>query len=158
MGVQNPPNLPAVREYEVAERAVQAALDAGAVYADARVMHRRSEAMTARNGDIESVDQGADSGIGVRALVGSGWGFFATPDLSDRAASDAGRRAAQIAAASALVARPGTGLLPAAPVVGSWASECTIDPFTISLVDKGDLLVGLAFEATMYVSLKSAEG
>src|SRR3954469_23163052 len=99
-------------EFDAAQAAVQAALDAGATYADARVMHRRSESMTARNGDVESVGQDADSGIGVRALVGSGWGFFAVPDLDDRAVADAGRQATAIATASALVSRPGTGLLP----------------------------------------------
>ena len=99
-------------EYDAAERAVQAALDAGAVYADARVMHRRSESMTARNGDVDSVSQDSDSGLGVRALVGSGWGFFAVPDLTDRAVRDAGARAAEIARASALVSRDGAGMVP----------------------------------------------
>jgi len=60
-----------MREFEVAELAVQAALDAGARYADVRVMHRGQELLSARNGDIETVAQHADSGIGVRALVGS---------------------------------------------------------------------------------------
>ena len=56
-------------EYDAAQAAVQAALDAGATYADARVMHRRSESMTARNGEVDSVSQDSDSGLGVRALV-----------------------------------------------------------------------------------------
>jgi len=128
-------------EFEAAERAVQAALDAGATYADARVMHRRHESMTARNGDVERVHQEADSGIGVRALVGSGWGFFAAPGLDDRAARSAGTRAAEIAAASALVSRGASALIPADPASGSWASACTLDPFSVSLADKGDLLV-----------------
>ena len=51
-------------------------------------MHRRYESMSARNGDVDSVNQQADSGIGVRALVGSGWGFFATADLADRTGAD----------------------------------------------------------------------
>ena len=55
-------------------------------------MHRRYESMTARNGDIEDLSQDETSGIGVRALVGSGWGFYAVPDLSDAAVRD-GRRA-----------------------------------------------------------------
>ena len=99
-------------EFEAAEAAVQAALDAGARYADARVMHRRHESMAARNGEIESVSQEADSGVGVRALVGSGWGFFAAPDLGDRAVRGAGAMAAEIAAASALVSRGTSALLP----------------------------------------------
>ena len=94
-------------EYDAAQVAVRAALDAGATYADARVMHRRNESMQAKNGHVESVDQHADSGVGVRALVGSGWGFFAVPDLSDRTVRDAGQRAAEIAEASALVGREG---------------------------------------------------
>ena len=72
-----------MREYEIAELAVQAALDAGARYADVRVMHRDQQMLSARNGDIEAVMSSADSGIGVRALVGSGWGFYATADLDD---------------------------------------------------------------------------
>ena len=90
--------------FDAAERAVEAALAAGARYADARVMHRRQEAMTALNGEIEELSQDEDAGLGVRALVGSGWGFFAVPDLVG--ARDAGARAAAIAAASASVAGP----------------------------------------------------
>ena len=128
-------------EFDAAEAAVQAALDAGARYADARVMHRRHESMSARNGEVESLAQDSSSGLGVRALVGSGWGFFAVPDLEFGASRDAGRRAAEIAAASALVGRDESSLLPSDPVTASWASECATDPFTVSLADKGDLLV-----------------
>jgi TldD protein len=128
-------------EFGAAEAAVQAALDAGAHYADARVMHRRHESMSARNGEIESVVQDADSGVGVRALVGSGWGFFAVPDLGDRATRAAGSKAAEIAAASALVAREASELVSSVPMSGSWTSECVIDPFAVALSDKGDLLV-----------------
>jgi TldD protein len=130
-----------MREFEIAELAVQAALDAGARYADVRVMQRRQEMLSARNGDIEAVAHGADSGIGVRALVGSGWGFYATADLDDAAVRAAGALSAEIAAASALVGRDESALLPAAPAAGSWSSECLVDPFTVSTSDKGDLLV-----------------
>src|SRR5262245_31110809 len=104
-------------------------------------MHRRYESMSARNGDVEAVRQHADSGVGVRALVGSGWGFFAIPDLDDARVREAGRRAAEIAAASAAVARSEEGLIPAEPVSGSWSSACGTDPLTVPLSSKGDLLV-----------------
>ena len=80
-------------EFDAAAAAVQAALDAGARYADARVMHRRYESMNARNGEIDSLIQNSDAGIGVRALVGSGWGFFAVADLDDASRRRAGERA-----------------------------------------------------------------
>ncbi len=128
-------------EYAAAEAAVQSALDAGARYADARVMHRRYEAMTARNGDVEDLTQNENAGVGVRALVGSGWGFFAVPDLSDTAARAAGHRAAEIATASARVAGAPIDLVPAEAATGSWASNCERDPVGVPLADKGDLLV-----------------
>jgi TldD protein len=130
-----------VTEFDAATAAVQAALDAGARYADARVMQRRYESMNARNGEIDSLVQNSDGGVGVRALVGSGWGFFAVADLDSSSVRRAGERAAEIAAASALVARGESALLPANPVTGSWSSVCEIDPFEVSLADKGDLLV-----------------
>jgi TldD protein len=128
-------------QFDVADAAVQAALDAGARYADARVMHRRSESMSARNGDIEELVQDEDAGVGVRALVGSSWGFFATPDLSGAAARAAGSRATAIARASAAVPGPPADLVPVAPATGSWASPCQVDPLGVPLAVKGDLLV-----------------
>ncbi|HEY2672481.1 MAG TPA: TldD/PmbA family protein [Rugosimonospora sp.] len=133
--------------FDVASAAVEAALAAGARYADARVMHRRYESMTARNGDIEELGQNENAGIGVRALVGSGWGFFAVPDLADAAARAAGEQAAAIAAASATVAGPAADLVPVPVESGSWSSECLVDPLSVALSDKGDLLVGATAEA-----------
>ncbi|MER7331420.1 MULTISPECIES: TldD/PmbA family protein [unclassified Micromonospora] len=129
-------------EFDAAAAAVQAALDAGARYADARVMHRRYESMSARNGDIEELTQDESIGLGVRALVGSSWGFHAVPELSDAAAREAGRRAARIAAASARVPGPPIDLVPVEAVTASWASPCAVDPLGVPLSDKGDLLVG----------------
>ncbi|MGN9812117.1 TldD/PmbA family protein [Micromonospora sp. BQ11] len=128
-------------EFDAASAAVQAALDAGARYADARVMHRRYESMSARNGDIEELTQDESIGLGVRALVGSSWGFHAVPDLSDAAARDVGRRAARIAAASGRVPGPPIDLVPGTAAVASWASPCTVDPLGVALSAKGDLLV-----------------
>ncbi|MBQ0894908.1 TldD/PmbA family protein [Micromonospora sp. U56] len=129
-------------EFDAASAAVQAALDAGARYADARVMHRRYESMSARNGAIEELTQDESIGLGVRALVGSSWGFHAVPELSDAAARDAGRRAAAIAAASARVPGPPIDLVPTDATVASWASSYRVDPLGVALSDKGDLLVG----------------
>ena len=127
--------------FDEASTAVQAAFDAGARYADARIMVRRTESMSARDGDVENLSSTESAGIGVRALVGSSWGFYAVPDLSDAAAGAAGRRAAQIAAASATVPGPPIDLVPAGAGAGSWASTCEIDPLDVPLSAKGDLLV-----------------
>ncbi|WP_433056528.1 TldD/PmbA family protein [Dactylosporangium sp. CS-033363] len=133
--------------FDVATAAVEAALAAGARYADARVMHRRSESMTARNGEIEELSQDEDAGVGVRALVGSSWGFFAVPDLSSAAAKRAGERATAIARASATVPGPAVDLVNVEARVDSWASACAVDPLGVALSVKGDLLTGATAEA-----------
>jgi len=130
-------------QFDVATIAVEAALAAGARYADARVMHRRSESMNARNGDIEELSQDEDAGVGVRALVGSSWGFSAIPDLSDLSGRKAGEMAAAIAAASASVPGPPVDLVPSVAATASWSSPCEIDPLSVPLSDKGDLLVSV---------------
>ncbi|OLB64689.1 MAG: peptidase U62 [Actinobacteria bacterium 13_2_20CM_2_72_6] len=134
-------------EFDAATAAVEAALAAGARYADARVMHRRYESMSALNGEVEELTQAEDAGLGVRALVGSGWGFFAVPELGDGAVRAAGERAAAIAAASASVAGPTADLVPVPAGTATWASECQVDPLGVPLSDKGDLLVGATAEA-----------
>src|SRR3954471_24753881 len=127
--------------FDEARAAVQAALDAGARYADVRVMVRRTEAMTARDSTVEDLSSSESAGIGVRALVGSSWGFYAVPDVSESAGGAAGRRPAQIAAASATVPGPPIELAPAGAGEASWASACETDPLSVALSTKGDLLV-----------------
>ncbi|WP_033338270.1 TldD/PmbA family protein [Catenuloplanes japonicus] len=129
-------------DFDEAQSAVEAALAAGARYADARVMHRRYESMRARNGEIEELTQREDAGLGVRALVGDSWGFYAISELSDIAARKAGRVAAEIAEASATVPGRRVELSAAAASIDSWAGGCEIDPLAVPLSDKGDLLSG----------------
>src|SRR3954466_150061 len=128
--------------FDEAYSAVQAALDAGARYADARIMVRRTESMTARDGDVEDLSSDESAGLGVRALVGSGWGFYAVPDLSDAPARAAGRRAAQIAAASATVPGPPIDLVPAGAGEASGGGVGAVGPVSVPLSTKGALLVG----------------
>jgi TldD protein len=129
--------------FEVAEAAVEAALAAGARYADARAMHQRTESMAARNGDVEDLVQRESVGVGVRALVGSSWGFVAVPDPTDAEARRAGEQAAAVARASALVPGPEVALVPVEARQDSWASPCEEDPLSVALTEKGDLVAGV---------------
>src|SRR6266566_2654879 len=129
--------------YDVATAAVEAALNAGASYADARVMETRTEAMAARNGLVESLDREERAGVGVRALIGSSWGFFAIPDVGSAAARRAGERAAAVARASTQVAGADLRLAYAPASQGSWQSDCREDPWSVSLAEKGDQLEGV---------------
>ena len=133
--------------FDYAQAAVEAALAAGATYADARVVIRREERIGAQDGEVETVNRSADAGVGVRALIGSSWGFASTSELTDRAARRAGDEATATAKASALV--PGSGLELADVEVAqdSYATPFTEDPFSVPLDQKVDVVV--AATATM---------
>ena len=131
------------RMYDIASAAVEAALAAGASYADARVMESRTEAMAARNGAVETLDREERAGVGVRALIGSSWGFFSVPDVARGAARRAGEQAAAVARASARVAGPDLVLAPEPPVRARGQSTSEEDPWSVSLAEKGDLLEGV---------------
>jgi TldD protein len=136
--------------FDAAGAAVDGALAARARFADARVVHRRHESMSAKNGEVESLAQDESLGVGVRALVGSSWGFAATADLDERSARAAGAAAAEIARASAPVPGPPVELTPVDVRQDFWASGYLEDPLSVSLPEKGDLLTGVT--ATMHAA------
>ncbi len=127
--------------FDYARSAVEGALAAGATYADARVVIRREEVIAAQDGEVESVTRAEDAGVGVRALIGSSWGFASTSELTDRAARRAGDEATATAKASALV--PGSGLELADVDVAQDAYETPFreDPFAVGLDAKVETVV-----------------
>ncbi len=127
-----------------AAAAVEAALAAGATYADARFVARRHERIGARNGELESVDHSDDAGVGVRALVGSSWGFAATSEPTQRAAAAAGAEATAIAIASARVPGVGLRLAELDAIEDDYTTPHLEDPFDVAL----DVKVGVVTDAT----------
>lgn len=130
-----------VRVFDEAGLAVQGALDAGAAYADARVVITKTQTINVQNQNLDQLDKSETAGVGVRALIGSSWGFAATADLSKDAIRAAGERASAIARASAIV--PGAAMKFAdVPVVqDSWETPFTEDPYSVSDSEKIDMLV-----------------
>jgi TldD protein len=130
--------------FDLATAAVEAALAAGARYADARIMIVRHESMSAKNGLVEDLIQSETAGIGVRALIGGSWGFQSTPELSTTAARRAGERAAAVARASARVAGAAMDLAPAPVVEASWSNDWVEHPLDdVGLGERADLLVAV---------------
>ena len=104
-------------------------------YAEARLVHDRSEHVSVLNGDVEDVSAGESEGIGVRARIGGGWGFAATRDISAAGAEVALARA--LAIAEAQPSAPATPLASAGtPARGHWEGPCEQDPFAVSLDDR----------------------
>ncbi len=129
--------------FDYARAAVEGALAAGAAYADARVVVGKNERIEVLNENLESVGRSEDAGVGVRALIGSSWGFFATADLTEAASRRAGETAARVAAASSTVPGPEVPLADVPTVADHYETPFDEDPFAVSLTEKVDLLVGL---------------
>jgi TldD protein len=120
--------------------------NAHADYADARHVHKRTEAVETRNGGVDRVANSDDEGIGVRVRIGGAWGFAATRGTDRAAAEEALERA--IAIARAQPSAPASPLAPVEPAQGTHrAPEAGTDPFTVPLEDKLGVL--LAADAAM---------
>ena len=114
-----------------------AALGAGASYADARVVVRRSQVVGTRNQRVERLDDAESEGIGVRVLVDGAWGFACDRRLDSEGAQSAAAKATAFAKAA-----PGghqRALAPAGAAKGVYRTPVEKDPFAISLADKAEL-------------------
>jgi TldD protein len=135
---------------ELCEQAVAAALGAGASYADARVVLRRSQTVATKNRRVERVDDVESEGIGVRVLVGGAWGF-----ACDRRASAEGAREAALRACDFARAAPGPHRRELAPVAaesGSFATPHERDPIEVPLTEKIEVCLG-AEEAMQHAAV-----
>jgi len=125
--------------------AVDAALGAGASYADARAVVRRNQRVSTKNGRVETITDFESEGIGVRVLVGGAWGFACDRRLTDDGAANAARRACAFARAAAANGTRSLAALEARQ--GTYRTNVAQDPFALSLGDKVDLC--LRAEAAM---------
>ena len=121
--------------------AVDAALAAGAEYADARAILRRTQDIATKNGEVESIADGESEGIGVRVLVGGAWGFACDRRLSNSGAKEAAARAAEFAQASASRTRHPVVLAPARAEQGEYRTRFQHDPIDVPLEEKIELLL-----------------
>jgi TldD protein len=131
---------PAVRELLL--EALNAAKLGGAEFADARIARSRNSVVATREQQIVNVAEGDTMGLGVRVLLNGTWGFGATRNLTKGGVAAAAREALAIARANRVAEADRVRLAPT-PVVpdGRWQTPYTIDPFTVPVEEKADLLL-----------------
>jgi len=138
---------------DLCRNAVDAALGAGASYADARGVVKRSQSVATKNGNVEAVADVETEGIGVRVLVDGAWGFAGAGTLSDEAARDAAVRACAFARAAG---GGETRLAPLEAPTGTFKTHAEVDPFSISLDEKIDFCLA-AEQSLVRPEVKVAE-
>jgi len=120
----------------LARTAIDEAVFAGADYADARALSRRSQSVATRNREVDAVSDAESQGIGVRVLVGGAWGFACDRRLSEEGAREAARRAVDFARASASRVSRRVDLVPAGAVTGEYRTPAERDPVAVPLDEK----------------------
>lgn len=107
-------------------------------YGDVRVVHRTHELVLAEHDGPGEYAHEESLGLGVRVIIGGCWGFAATHAL------DAAGIAAAVgqAVAQARAVGGGAKIALGQPVTHrvTWHSPMLVDPFTVSLASKQDLL------------------
>jgi TldD protein len=126
---------------DLAETAINNALQLGASYADVRVMERATETVRVKHDRAEGVASGVETGLNVRVLVNGAWGFAASARLDLPEAERLAALAVRIARASGLVAVRPVALAPLAAQHGAYTTPIVRDPFQVGLGEKVDLLL-----------------
>lgn len=123
------------------DRALNLAQVQGAAYADVRVVHRRTQNVTVKNGVVEALSDNESRGFGVRVVIDGAWGFASSALLIPKEVDRVTALAVQIARASALFKTRNVKLGPPVAHVGTYPTPFQIDPWDISLEQKIDLLL-----------------
>src|SRR6266446_2498916 len=121
-------------------RLVEVASTRGATYADARAVEREHEAVSVKDGAVESVTRTADRGLAFRVIHRGAWGFAATDRTEDSAIRDLVDETFRRAEASASVERRSVKLAPIAPQRGEYRTSLERDPFAVPLAERIDHL------------------
>ena len=123
-------------------RAMNLASVRGAQYADIRVVHNVTESLIVKDGIVESITLDESIGFGVRVRAQGAWGFASSKSFTAKEIDRITDKAFHIARASALVSA-GKAVILGPPVTsrGRYVTPIEIDPFTVPIEDKIDLLV-----------------
>ncbi|HEV7387928.1 MAG TPA: TldD/PmbA family protein [Gemmatimonadaceae bacterium] len=128
--------------------AINTAKSAGASYSDVRIGRYHNSIVFTREQQIVNTADVDNIGAGVRALVDGTWGFGATKTLTTDGVAAAAREAVAIARANRIARDQPVQLTPVQPYPNvSWKSSFKIDPFTIPIEQRADLLLRANAEA-----------
>lgn len=127
----------------LADAALSKATAGGATFADLRIMQVDSESLFVRERMVQGVDAASRLGCSVRVLVDGAWGFAAGDDLTADGVARLAATALAIAAAQAGWRKSPIEIETLPAHTGRFEQPVKSDPFTITVDDKLDQLVGI---------------
>jgi TldD protein len=125
---------------DLTQLALDAAVLHGASYADIRIILSTNQNILVKNGEVETLNNAESIGFGIRVIANGSWGFASSSILTKAEIKIVAKRAVEIAKASATLRKDSVRLAPEPVHNDLWTSPYLIDPFTVSLDEKLDLL------------------
>jgi TldD protein len=141
------------------DRALNTAAALGATYADIRVIDHVEQTVSTKNGVVEMASESQNHGFGVRVIADGAWGFASSALLTAEEIDRVTALAVSIARASALVQKDGqVNIGPPVSSVGQYRTPVEVDPFSIPLEAKIDLLLQADAEMRRVQGIRVAHG
>jgi TldD protein len=141
---------------EFAAFALSQAKAAGAEYADIRINRYRDQSVslrvqadrsTGKPVEVPAVSDDGSFGFGLRVLADGAWGFSASYEVTREAIALAAKQAVEIARANASLRRRPIELARTPTYQDTYRTRIVIDPFTVSIEQKLELLRSAAAKA-----------
>lgn len=127
-------------------------------YGDIRHQKKLIESIKVKNRNVEAISRSEDQGFGIRVVVSGAWGFAASSITTEAEMKRVANRAIQIAKASATTKKENVVLSEEEALVDQYLSFYQIDPFTVSLDKKVELLLNATQILLKSDKIKVAEG
>jgi len=125
---------------DILRQLVDRAGEQGCEFADVRFVSTRSCGMTLRDLELEGIEDWTTSGVGLRVIFNGSWGFAAVTSLNDNACGEIVERAIRQANSANLLSGRPIHLADEPPHVGTWNSGAQINPNSVPIAERLDLL------------------
>lgn len=135
---------------DLATLAIDAIARAGCEYGDVRFCTYRNQNLYARDRSLSQLSDNVSSGFGVRVLLDGAWGFAASPYKTPAEVQRIVALAVEIAKGSRLSQQTRVQLAPVQAYRDTYITPIEIDPFTVSITEKADLLLHLNEQLLRY--------
>jgi TldD protein len=143
---------------DISARALNIAEQRGATYADIRVVSRDTQRVAVKNGEVEALQQDETQGFGVRVIVNGAWGFASSSRLEPAEVERVVAQAVAIAKASALTKLRDVNIGEPIVAKATYQTPVKINPFTVSMAEKINLLLKADAEMRRTKGVKVARG
>lgn len=135
---------------DLATLAIDAIARAGCEYGDVRFCTYRNQNLYARDRSLSQLSDNVSSGFGVRVLLDGAWGFAASPYKTPAEVERMVALAVEIAKGSRLSQQTRVQLAPVQAYRDTYITPIEIDPFTVPITEKAELLLRLNEQLLTY--------